>query len=94
MNTNMTGFTCMVFKSLSILVLWTKVAAALEGLKANKIICETLAYGYSTESTQRELSNEYQHDRFYMLSFQKSFHPSALDESSLNTRGLKANKII
>ena len=24
---------------------------------------ETLANGYSTESTQRELSNEYQHDR-------------------------------
>ena len=26
-------------------------------------ITETLAYGYSSESTQRELSNEYQHDR-------------------------------
>ena len=24
---------------------------------------ETLAYGYPSESTQRELSNEYQHDR-------------------------------
>ena len=24
---------------------------------------ETLAYGYSSESNQRELSNEYQHDR-------------------------------
>ena len=24
---------------------------------------ETLAYGYSSKSTQRELSNEYQHDR-------------------------------
>ena len=24
---------------------------------------ETLAHGYSYESTQRELSNEYQHDR-------------------------------
>ena len=24
---------------------------------------ETLAYGYSYESTQRELLNEYQHDR-------------------------------
>ena len=28
---------------------------------------ETLAHGYSSESTQRELSNEYQHDRVYMV---------------------------
>ena len=27
----------------------------------------TLANGYSFESTQRELSNEYQHDRVWML---------------------------
>ena len=27
---------------------------------------ETLAYGYSSESTQRELCNEYQHDKVYM----------------------------
>ena len=26
-------------------------------------MAETLAYGHSSESTQRELSNEYQHDR-------------------------------
>ena len=26
-------------------------------------ITETLAYGYSSENTQQELSNEYQHDR-------------------------------
>ena len=26
-------------------------------------MAETLANGYSSESTQRELSNEYQHDR-------------------------------
>ena len=26
---------------------------------------ETLAYGYSSESAQRELSNEYQHDRIF-----------------------------
>ena len=26
-------------------------------------ITETLAYGYPSESAQRELSNEYQHDR-------------------------------
>ena len=28
---------------------------------------ETLACGYSSESTQRELSNEYQHDRVQMV---------------------------
>ena len=28
---------------------------------------ETLAHGYSSESTQRELSNEYQHDRVQMV---------------------------
>ena len=28
---------------------------------------ETLAHEYSSESTQRELSNEYQHDRVYMI---------------------------
>ena len=26
-------------------------------------ITETLAHGYASESTQQELSNEYQHDR-------------------------------
>ena len=31
--------------------------------KKTKKITETLANGYSFESTQRELSNEYQHDR-------------------------------
>ena len=33
---------------------------------------ETLAHGYSSESTQRELSNEYHHDRV-LDGFQKSF---------------------
>ena len=28
---------------------------------------ETLEHGYSLESTQRELSNEYQHDRVKMV---------------------------
>ena len=44
---------------------------------------ETLTYGYSYESTQRELSNEYHHDRVLDV-FQKSLHPCALDESSLS----------
>ena len=28
---------------------------------------EILGYGYSSESTQRELSNKYQHDRVLMV---------------------------
>ena len=28
---------------------------------------ETLANGYSFESTQRDLSNEYQHERIYVV---------------------------
>ena len=34
--------------------------------KTRKMI-ETLAYGYSSESTRQELSNEYQHDRVKMF---------------------------
>ena len=41
---------------------------------------ETLANGYSSESTLRELSNEYQDDRVKMV-FKKSLLSSALDES-------------
>ena len=43
---------------------------------------ETLAHGYSYESTQQDLSNENQHDRVYML-FKKALHRCVLDESSL-----------
>ena len=31
---------------------------------SRKKMAETLAHGYSYESTQQELSNEYQHDMF------------------------------
>ena len=44
---------------------------------------ETLANGYSFESTQQEFSNEYQHDRVSMV-FNKSLHPCALEESILS----------
>ena len=48
---------------------------------------ETLANGYSSESTQRELSNEHQHDSVKM-----TFIPfllfGALDESNLSIEGL------
>ena len=46
-------------------------------------MAETLAYGYSYESTQQELSNEYQQDRV-LNDFQKSLHSCALDEISLS----------
>ena len=32
-------------------------------LQKSRKMPETLAYGYSFESTQRKVSNEYQHDR-------------------------------
>ena len=53
----------MVFENLCLLVLWMNVASALEELE----MTETLAYGYSPESTQREFSNEYQHDMVSMV---------------------------
>ena len=43
---------------------------------------ETLAHGYSSESTQRELSNEYQHDRV--------LRPPVLDEGGLSIRRVNA----
>ena len=51
---------------------------------------ETLAYGYSSESTQRKLSNEYQYDR--VKSFKKSLCPGSLDKSSLSIGRVKPNK--
>ena len=42
---------------------------------------EILAYGYSSENTQRELSNEYQDDRVFQ-SQKHSLFLCALDESS------------
>ena len=52
---------------------------------------ETLANGYSYESTQRELSNEYQHDRASMV-FEKYLSPCPLDESSLSIRGVNTKQ--
>ena len=47
--------------------------------QSKKKLTETLANGYSSKSTQRELSNEYQHDRVWMFlhggtSVQKIIH--------------------
>ena len=36
-------------------------------MQKNWKMTETMANGYSSESTQREFSNEYQHDRVYMV---------------------------
>ena len=43
---------------------------------------ETLAYGFSSESTQRGLSNEYQHDRVGTVF--KNLVASALEGLSMN----------
>ena len=50
-------------------------------------MAETLAHGYASDSTQGELSNEYQHDRGLDGS-QKSLHPCALDKKSLSIGGV------
>ena len=49
---------------------------------------DTLAYGYSSERTQSELSNEYQYDSDKI---QKSLHSFALDESSLSITQVKVD---
>ena len=50
---------------------------------------KTLAYGYSSESTQRVLSNEYQHDRVSKDGFQKSLRACDLDVSRLSNGRVK-----
>ena len=49
---------------------------------------ETLAHGHSSESTQQELYNEYQHDRVGMCFF-KSLCPCVLAEPSLDIGRVK-----
>ena len=49
---------------------------------------ETLSHVYSSESTQRELSNEY-HEWQSLDVFQKSLHPIALAEGSLSIGRVK-----
>ena len=49
---------------------------------------ETLANGYSSESAQRELSDEYQYDRVQVV-FKKYLLPCALDESCLSIGRVK-----
>ena len=47
-----------------------------------------LAYGYSSESAQRELCNDFEHGRVWD-SYQKSLGPCAMDESSLSIGKVK-----
>ena len=49
---------------------------------------ETLANGYSSESTQLELSNEYQHDRVKMI-LKIFLRPCDLEEKSLSIGRVK-----
>ena len=48
---------------------------------------EILANGYSSKSSHRKISNEYQHDRVY--NFQRYLSSRALDESSLSIGRVK-----
>ena len=48
---------------LILLVLLVANFANSKGCKKGGKMTETLVHGYSSESTHRELSNEYQHDR-------------------------------
>ena len=52
-------------------------------MQKNLKMTETLANGYLHASAQRELSNEYQHDRVWVF-FQKSLNLCALDDRSLS----------
>ena len=54
--------------------------------KKQKMI-ETLAHGYSSGSTVRELSNEYQHD-WVLKGFEKSLRPCALMKVASALEGL------
>ena len=52
---------------------------------------ETQAIGYSFESTQWELSTEYQHDS--LDGFQKALRRCALDRSSLSIGRVKPDEL-
>ena len=60
-----------MYFSLTLLQLVSNLANTKKMQKKTRKITETLANGYSSESTWRELSNEYQDDRVSMV-FQES----------------------
>ena len=51
---------------------------------------ETLTHGYSSDTTLREFSNEYQHDRV----LKNVLHSCAFDESSLSIKRVNLSKTI
>ena len=53
-----------------------------------KWMAPTLAHGYSSESSQRELSHEYQQG---LDGFQNALHPCALNQSSSSIERVKPN---
>ena len=57
-------------------------------MQKNWKMTETLAYKYSSESIQGELSNEYQHDRVY-IAFKNLCILQLLDEISLSVGRFK-----
>ena len=57
---------CLEYQELTLMLLVANFTSTIWCKKTGKIT-ETLANGYSSESTQRELSNEYQHDRVKMV---------------------------
>ena len=63
-------------------------------MKKAGIKAETLPYGFSSESTQGELSNAYQHDRVKMV-FKKSLCPlRPLKERSPGIGGVTDNFVM
>ena len=63
------------------LMLLTAKLANTNLCKDSEKLLKPLANGYSSESAQQELSNEYQRDRV-IYGFKKSLHPCALGKSS------------
>ena len=53
----------LILKATPLTLMLTVATLAIQHDAMNPKMTETLANGYSYESTQRELSNEYQHDR-------------------------------
>ena len=62
--------------------------AITKGCKKTEKMTVTLAHGYSSESTERELSNQY-HAWQGLDGFPKSLCPCALEESSLSIGRVK-----
>ena len=54
-------------------------------MQKSQKMAETLAHGYSYDSTQQELYNEYQHDRV-LNGFQNFLRSCAFDESRLSIK--------